>query len=100
MATKKFRAGVATVIFNDNHEVALFKRAKPPVGFWEFQQGGIDEKEDTLDTLWRELKEEVGLTENELELVAEYPEWLAYEKTCGHRTGSCMLLDQFIGGFS
>ena len=40
MPTRFFRAGVGTVIYNDKEEIVIFKRAQPPVGLWELQQGG------------------------------------------------------------
>jgi putative (di)nucleoside polyphosphate hydrolase len=77
--TRFFRAGVGTVIYNSDGEVAFFERAQNPVGVWQFQQGGVDLGEDTKTTLWRELKEEIGLTEDDFETVTEYPKWTVYQ---------------------
>jgi len=77
--TRFFRAGVGTVIYNTAGQVALFERAQHPVGVWQFQQGGIDLGEDTQTTLWRELKEEIGLEESDFDLVTEYPIWTVYQ---------------------
>jgi putative (di)nucleoside polyphosphate hydrolase len=77
--TRFFRAGVGTVIYNSAGKVALFKRAQHPVGIWQFQQGGIDLGEDTMTTLWRELKEEIGLEETDFDLVTEYPKWTVHQ---------------------
>lgn len=76
--TRFFRAGVGTVIYNEENKVAMFKRAKYPVGVWQFQQGGIDLGEDTETTLWRELKEEVGLEASDIEQVDELEKWTIY----------------------
>lgn len=46
---------------------------------WQWPQGGIDSGEMPLEAAWRELREETGLTEKEVELVAESPFWLTYE---------------------
>ncbi len=78
MEQRFFRAGVGTVIYDDRHQVAFFRRAKYPIGVWQFQQGGIDVGETITTALWRELKEEVGLSEPHFESVIEYPEWLSY----------------------
>ena len=78
MGTRFFRAGVGTVIFNNKKEVVLFERAKYPVGIWQFQQGGIDLDENPESTLWRELLEEVGLTNNDFDFVHEMPNWTLY----------------------
>lgn len=79
MKTRFFRAGVGTVIYNQHGQVALFKRNQAPVGVWQFQQGGIDTGEFPSETLWRELKEEVGLSEKDVTVTAEFPYWLPYE---------------------
>lgn len=79
MSSRYFRAGVGTVIHNKRNEVAFFRRAKHPVGIWQFQQGGIDEDETTQQTLWRELHEEVGLSESDIAQVDEFPDWLSYQ---------------------
>jgi len=79
MPTRFFRAGVGTVIYNEDGQVAFFERAQEPVGVWQFQQGGIDLDENPNDTLWRELMEEVGLSRDDIECVTELPGWLPYE---------------------
>lgn len=77
--TRFFRAGVGTVIYNQAGQVALFERAVHPVGVWQFQQGGIDLEENPQETLWRELKEEIGLTKNDFENVQEMPFWTIHQ---------------------
>lgn len=77
--TRFFRAGVGTVIYNQKGEVALFERAKFPVGVWQFQQGGIDLDEAVETALWRELKEEIGLSKDEINKVTEMPGWTVYQ---------------------
>jgi len=76
--TRFFRAGVGTVIYNQKGEVALFERAQNPSGVWQFQQGGIDTNEHPEQTLWRELKEEVGLEKTDIITVTELPQWTIY----------------------
>jgi putative (di)nucleoside polyphosphate hydrolase len=73
MENPHYRAGVGTVIYNQNHEVALFRRCVPPVGTWQFQQGGIDAGEVLETTLWRELLEETGLSEADIVTTTPYP---------------------------
>jgi len=75
MIGRHFRAGVGTVIYNQSGEVVLFQRSVPPIGTWQFQQGGIDSGEQPETTLWRELKEETGLEQSNFAEVTEYPEW-------------------------
>jgi putative (di)nucleoside polyphosphate hydrolase len=73
-----FRAGVGTVIYNAQNEVALFRRTQHPIGVWQFQQGGIDVDEEIEATLWRELKEEIGLDQSAFDKVEEMPRWTIY----------------------
>jgi putative (di)nucleoside polyphosphate hydrolase len=42
-------------------------------------QGGLNVGEEPVDASLRELQEETGLAADRVELVAEHPEWLAYE---------------------
>ena len=79
MDHRYFRAGIGTVIYTSDGRLAFFKRAKVPVGIWQFQQGGIDPGERPIDALWRELHEETGLTETDVTLTAEMPGWTTYE---------------------
>ncbi len=78
--TRFFRAGIGTVVCNQKREVAFFKRAKPPVGIWQFQQGGIDVGESIETTLWREVKEEMGLEPEQIETILPYPHWTIYQE--------------------
>lgn len=80
MSTRYFRAGVGTVIYNTKGEIAIFKRAQPPIGVWELQQGGIDLGEHPRQTLWRELHEEVGIINTDIEHITELPQWTVYER--------------------
>lgn len=73
-----FRAGVGTVIYTPAGEIILFNRSDIP-DVWQLQQGGMDAGEAPIETLWRELFEETGLTQAEVTLTHEYPDWLHYE---------------------
>lgn len=79
MPTRFFRAGAASVIYKDAANIGHFKRAVPPVGVWELQQGGIDLGESPEEALWRELKEELGCEVSDFELVHEMPSWTIYQ---------------------
>ena len=46
---------------------------------WQMPQGGIDKGEAPLDAALRELWEETGVTADLVELIAEAPDWIAYD---------------------
>jgi putative (di)nucleoside polyphosphate hydrolase len=59
-------------------KVLALERSDLP-GQWQLPQGGLDEGEEPLEAALRELQEETSVPARLVELVAEYPEWLAYE---------------------
>jgi putative (di)nucleoside polyphosphate hydrolase len=78
MPSQNFRAGVALIVRRENGDVMCFERVDTP-GAWQLPQGGIDVGEEPRDAAWRELREETGLTSEQVALVVELPEWIAYE---------------------
>jgi len=73
-----FRAGVGAVVINADGEVLACERADVP-GAWQLPQGGLASDEAPRDAILRELWEETGLRPSSVEILDEYPEWLAYE---------------------
>ena len=91
MATSNFRAGVVAAVLNSRGEVLVFERSDVPDA-WQLPQGGIDLGETPRDAAWRELGEETGLGETDVELVREHPDWVVYEfpeeiRSAGKRLG-------------
>ncbi|TQF67585.1 dihydroneopterin triphosphate diphosphatase [Pseudoalteromonas luteoviolacea] len=60
-------ASVLVVIYNENKEFLLLQR-KDDSDFWQSVTGGIDHGELSLDTAYRELKEETGIDAKALNL--------------------------------
>jgi putative (di)nucleoside polyphosphate hydrolase len=74
-----FRAGVVIVVRHpDLEHVMAFERVDAP-GSWQLPQGGMNDGETPLDAAWRELLEETGLGPDHVDVLAEYPDWVAYE---------------------
>ncbi|MBZ7953307.1 RNA pyrophosphohydrolase [Campylobacter sp. W0018] len=77
---KKYRPNVAAIVLSSSYplecKIFIAKRSDMD-NVWQFPQGGIDEGEETKNALLRELKEEIGT--DEVEIIAEYPEWLSYD---------------------
>lgn len=73
-----FRAGVVAVVVDSANRVMAFERGDVP-GQWQLPQGGIDRGEEPVAAAWRELGEETGLAEVDVELVGEHPTWTVYE---------------------
>jgi putative (di)nucleoside polyphosphate hydrolase len=71
-----FRANVGIVLIRDDRQV--FLGGRPGGRGWQFPQGGIGRNEAPEQALFRELKEEVGLEEHDVEVVASTRNWLRY----------------------
>ena len=75
-----YRPNVAMIIVSNNYPVKkeIFLAQRNDLSdVWQFPQGGIDEGEEVKEALFRELEEEIGT--DEVEIVAEYPEWISYD---------------------
>lgn len=85
MTAQMFRANVGIAVLKEDREVLVFERLDVP-GAWQLPQGGLDDGEEPLEGAYRELEEETGLARGDIKLLAEYPEWLAYELPAEYRT--------------
>ena len=71
-----FRLGVAIVIINKRNRIFWARRVGG--SGWQFPQGGLLDGESALEAMYRELHEEVGLVEQDVEIVTESRRWLYY----------------------
>jgi putative (di)nucleoside polyphosphate hydrolase len=76
--TSTFRAGVGAVIINKVGLIFSCERINQR-GAWQMPQGGLENLEEPLDGVYREVEEETGIAREKLDLLAEHPEWLVYE---------------------
>lgn len=77
-----YRPNVGIMIINTNKKVWLGLRSDAHLYqdcATQMPQGGIDEGETPEQAAWREMYEEVGLTDKTAKLVAENPNWICYE---------------------
>ncbi len=72
-----YRPNVGLIIANQHGQV-LWARRIGGQDHWQFPQGGVDADEPVEAALFRELHEEVGLTEECVEIVAATRNWLRY----------------------
>ena len=72
-----YRANVGIVLMNQRKELFFAKRRYQ--SGWQFPQGGIKLGETPENAMYRELLEEVGLTENDTELLSESSHWYQYK---------------------
>jgi putative (di)nucleoside polyphosphate hydrolase len=54
------RIGVGIIVLNKNNDVFVAKRKDNPIDKWQMPQGGVDEGEDFLSAMYRELLEETS----------------------------------------
>ena len=71
-----FRLGVAIIIINNRNRIFWARRIGG--SGWQFPQGGLLDNEPVIAGMYRELYEEVGLQENDVEVIAESKRWLYY----------------------
>ena len=71
-----YRSNVAIILSDGKGRVLLAKRIGQ--ASWQFPQGGIDSNEIPREALYRELNEEVGLDQSDVEVLQESRQWLKY----------------------
>jgi putative (di)nucleoside polyphosphate hydrolase len=72
-----YRANVGIVLCHADGRLFWARRVGGRAG-WQFPQGGIHPQETPEQALYRELDEEVGLDETQVELLAGSRDWLSY----------------------
>lgn len=71
-----FRANVGIILANDAGKLLLAGRIGNKG--WQFPQGGLQQGESLEEAMFRELHEEVGLNEADVEVLAVTEDWLRY----------------------
>src|SRR3989337_1316613 len=71
-----FRANVGIMLCNQDGQLFWARRAG--MDAWQFPQGGIKPDEDAETAMYRELREEIGLLPEHVEVIASTDDWLKY----------------------
>jgi putative (di)nucleoside polyphosphate hydrolase len=71
-----YRLNVGIILVNDSGHIFWAKRHGHDA--WQFPQGGLTVGEVPLDALFRELREEVGLERDDVEVLGMTKRWLKY----------------------
>lgn len=71
-----YRLNVGIILVNDSGRVFWGRRHGHDA--WQFPQGGLAQGETALDAMFRELREEVGLDKEDIEVLGSTRRWLKY----------------------
>tara|TARA_B100002051_G_scaffold222903_1_gene217272 strand:- start:2201 stop:2671 length:471 start_codon:yes stop_codon:yes gene_type:complete len=79
MISKKLplRLGVGAIVLNNENKVFVGKRKDNPIDKWQMPQGGVNEGEELIQAMKRELKEETGI--KNIRILKEINGWSEYE---------------------
>ena len=79
MAEKKLplRIGVGVIVLNNENKIFVGKRKDNPINKWQMPQGGVNENENFLNAMKRELNEETSI--KSIKILKELDEWFEYE---------------------
>lgn len=71
-----YRANVGIILSNSQGQLFWARRIGQDA--WQFPQGGIDSTESPQEAMFRELKEETGLSPGDVDVLGCTREWLRY----------------------
>lgn len=71
-----FRQNIGIILVNAKDQLLLARRKNQDA--WQFPQGGIKADETCEQALYRELKEEIGLSPEDIEIITHTRKWLYY----------------------
>jgi len=75
--TDGYRKNVGIVLMNSQGQVLFARRVGQAA--WQFPQGGVRRGEALEQALYRELYEEIGLTDKDVKLLCSTDDWLCYQ---------------------
>ena len=72
-----YRANVGIILSNQHGKLLWAQRMGQDA--WQFPQGGVDSDESAEQAMYRELWEEIGLRNEDVEIIASTSSWLRYK---------------------
>ena len=72
-----FRLNVGIIVMNKQGQL-LWARRRYMHEAWQFPQGGIQENETPEQAMYRELDEELGLSQSQVKILSESRHWFSY----------------------
>ena len=71
------RIGVGAIVLNKENKIFVGKRKDNSVNKWQMPQGGVDENENLITAMKRELNEETSI--KNIQIIKELDGWFQYE---------------------
>ncbi len=72
-----YRANVGIILSNQHGQLLWAQRMGQDA--WQFPQGGVNPEETAEQAMYRELWEEIGLNNDDVELIGSTSSWLRYK---------------------
>lgn len=74
-----YRSSVGIIVINKDKHIFSGYRGDHLSHPWQCPQGGIDPDEAPEVSMWRELYEEIGITKDKADLLAQTDDWYFYD---------------------
>lgn len=72
-----YRKNVGIILCNSINQLLICKRLNEKS--WQFPQGGFEKNESAITAMFRELYEEIGLSNNDVIILGKTKNWLKYD---------------------
>lgn len=73
-----YRSGVGIILLNNQKHIFVGKRIDNNSDAWQMPQGGIDDNEDEDPAMFRELREETGISAENVRVIAKSDGYFYY----------------------
>lgn len=83
---EEYRKGIGAIVLSKDNKIIAFQRYDFDKN-WQGVEGGCDSKEEPRETLFREIKEEIGLDKTDYNIIKEFNEFIPYKFPDGIKKG-------------